>query len=535
LLNNKITCLIEDRDFPDYIENSVVIIDDMNYKRYSSEIYFHTDEYNHQRLRGVIYYQGENVFDKGDNLVLHKRIHKIKPDSKTQFNNYLISRGIRYSTGLTENDITLIKKNEFPIRADLQNNLLKKIDSIFSQPSAGVIKALLTGNQNYIEKKIIFHYRDSGVLHCLSASGLHVAIFAAIPSFLLLPFFRRNKAALASLVSVIFYLLITDMPVSLLRAVIMFGLFYIGLILFRTKNVFNYLMLTCSIILCFSPWEIFSPGFQLSFAATAGILIFYKQYRKSLNALPAIIADTTAVTLSAQLTTLPIILFHMNQMNTIGIISNIIIIPLITLIMGVSMIAISISYLSVQAAFIPKLFTDLLLKLSLITTDFISNLKLNFYVFEITPLLSVIILISLIPLINHKIITRLKFYPILISALLCTVYLKKNYQMNGGNYVITSGNSTAEIRKDNNNQILKLNLAEGVDIEKIICRIKEKNPDITIIELDNCSNSNLLASSKLMNDYAIKEYRFNNMPDINDILKKIIFQLEKDDVFIKFN
>jgi len=532
---NKISNLILDGSLPEYIENISVIIDDVNFKRYSSGIYFSAPVEKNLRLKGILYYQGETIFNKGDTLFIHKRIQKVSANRNSQFNNYLISRGIHFTSGISDPDITILNKNDPPLRNRLQYNLLKRIDVLFKQPTAGVIKALLTGNQNYIEKKIILQYRESGVLHCLSASGLHVGIFAIIPAFLLLPFIRRNIAMFISLLSVLSYLYITDMPVSLLRAVIMFGLFYFQLILFRKRNVFNYLMLTASIILIISPWEIFSPGFQLSFAATGGILIFFKQYRKSMKNIPAMIADSTAVTLSAQIMTIPIIIFHMNQFNTAGIAANIIIIPLITLIMGIAIFTIVLSPLSISAAVFFGNIADLLLKFTLLITKFISGLRLNFFVYDITPILFVLISISLIPLVNHRKILKLKFYPIVISVIFCTLYLKQNLQSNEKNYTITTGNSTAEIRTENKTQILKLNLEDGVDTEEVVYAIKKNNPDIKIIELGCTNNASILTSKKIMNDYIINEYRFAQIPFLDKTFKNIISQLEKDNVIVKFN
>jgi len=293
-------------------------------------------------------------------------------------------------------------------------------------------------------------------------------------------------------------------------------------------------MLTCSIILLISPWEIFSPGFQLSFAATAGILIFYKQYRQSLRSLPGIIADTTAVTLSAQILTLPIIIFHMNQLNTAGLFSNVVIIPLISLITGLSIFTILMSFISLYAAVFFGNITGLFFKSVLVITNFIYNLKLNFYVYDPTPVLYTLILISVIPLVNNRIFIKLKFYPVLISLFLCTLYLKINYQYNESSYIVKNGDSKAEIKLENNLQVLKLNLKEGIDTEKIVSDIKMKNPDIKIIELCNNSSSNLLTSKKIINDYIISEYRFSGNPDISNLFKKIIFQLEKDNIIVKY-
>jgi len=533
-LSNKINNLTSGDLLPDYIENVEAVIDEINFKRYSSEIYFHTAGGDQKELKGIIYYQGDQVFNIGDSIFLHKKIIKTDKLRKSAFGDYLISRGIHFSAGITDSDLTLIKKNDAGFRSNLQNVLLKRIDSIFKNPAAGVIKALMTGNQNYIEKNIILRFRDSGVLHCLSASGLHVAIFAAIPAFFLLNIFGKNIAMSGSLLSVLFYLFITDIPVPLLRAVLMFVLFYFQSIFFRKKNVFNCLMLTCSIILLATPWEIFSPGFQLSFAATAGILVFYKPYRQSLKDLPGVFADTTAVTLSAQIITLPIILFHMKQLNTAGILSNIVIVPMITMIMGIAMFTILISFFSISAAVLSGNITCLFLKFNIFLTNYISDLKLNFYVYDITPLLLLFILLSVLPLINHKKILLFKFYPVVLSALLCTFYMKKYYQLNNSSFTIRNDKSTADIIVEENKQILKLDLKEEANIDEIVRGIYIKNPDIRIIHLaDNC-NSNILVSKKILNDFIIDEFRIAHINELNKVLKNTIIQLEKDNIAVKF-
>jgi len=534
-LENKISGIISDTNYPEYISNISAEIDNVKYKRYSSEIYFSTIGNQNNKLKGILYFQGENNMNRGDIIFIHKKIYKVLLNNKNPYNSNLISQGIHFTTGASDNDITIVKKKSLSASTSLQTELLKRIDSIFKQPAAGVIKALLTGNQNYIEKSVIIKFRNSGVLHSLSASGMHVAIFAAIPALLLIPFFRKNIAMLGSFLFVLFYLYITDMPVSLIRAVVMFGLFYIQSLLFRERNVFNYLMLTCSIILFISPWEIFNPGFQLSFTATAGIIIFYKQYRRSFDNIPGVIADSSAITLSAQIFTLPIIIYHMNQLNTAAAVSNIIVIPLITIIMSTSLFTILISFILTPAALFSGFITENIFKITLFITDFISDFKLSFYVYDITLPLIILLLIGLIPLINHKNINKLKFYPILFSAILCTMYMKKYFTNNDRNYIINSGTSTAEIRTENNKQILKLNITDPADTEKIISGIKIKNPDIKIIELSSNSSSGLLISRGILNEFIIEEYRFKEIPPINSTFKKIIFQLEKDNVIVKFN
>lgn len=537
-LTGRIKELTSDKNLPDFISNVSVKIDKVKYKRYSSELHFSTQNDSGKILHGIIYFQGDRIPDRGDSIFIHKKIYRVKL-LNNYFSSYLISRGIHYTSGASDNDITFLHQNK--ISSDtvsagsiMQNNLLIRVDSIFRQPAAGVIKALLSGNQNYVDKNVILSYRNSGVLHTLAASGMHVGIFAAIPAFLLLPFFRKNIALLGSFLSVLLYLYITDLPVSLIRAVIMFGFFYLQSILFRNRNVFNYLMLTGSIILVISPWEIFSPGFQLSFGATASIIMFYKQYLKSLKNIPSFIAGTTAVTFSAQIFTIPIIIFHMNQLNTAGIVSNILIIPLISIIMGTSLFSILVSFISISAAILAGLIPEYIFRLSFLITGFISDLKLNFFVYNITLPLFLLMILSLAPLLNYHKFQKMKFYPVLLSIILCTLYMKKNYSGNGKEFQIKWGNSKAEIKTEEKKQILKIDLEESADTEKIISEIKIKNPDIKIIELTKINNSGLLLSRKILNDYAIEEYRFSDIPHINPMFKKMIYQLEKDNVVVKF-
>lgn len=531
-LTRKINNLIADNNCPLYIENTDIIIDEINFKRYSSEIYFTVNINNVNHLRGVIFYQDDPSFNKGDIIFIHKKIKKIT--SCNTYNKMLISKGIHFAGSINESDITLIHKEPPAFHATLQSKMLGRTDKIFRETTGGLIKALFTGNQNYIEKKIIIQYRNSGVLHVLSASGLHVVIFASIPAFFLIPIIRKKTAMAVSLLSVLTYLLITDMPVSLLRAVIMFALFYVNLLLNRQKNIFNYLMITCSIILIISPWEIFSPGFQLSFAATAGIIIFYKPFRKAFNGLPGIIGDTTAVTLAAQLTTLPIILIQMNQINTAGIISNLIIVPVITLIMGIALLALCVSFFSVTLAVILADITDIIFRLSLMFTDYISALKLNFFVYDISIVLIILLIIGALPLLNYKKIRKLKYTPVLLSVILCTIYLKKFYSDKNGEFTIKSGNSIAEVITENDRHVLKLNLAEEADGQEFITLIKNRNPDIKIIELENANYTSLLVSKVIMNDFIIDEFRFNKIPEIY-LIKKTLAQLDKDKVTIKFS
>jgi competence protein ComEC len=168
------------------------------------------------------------------------------------------------------------------------------------------------------------------VYHILAVSGFNVALIAG-PVFLglrLLRMPRRLVALIASLVIVGYALVVGGQP-SVLRATVMGLLLLLGLLLDREVNLFNSLALATLVILLWRPGDLREPGFQLSFAATLGILwltpsvvgLFESRWPRSL-------AAGVAVSVGAQLAVTPIMLIHFNQLSLIGIVANLAVVPL---------------------------------------------------------------------------------------------------------------------------------------------------------------------------------------------------------------
>ena len=226
------------------------------------------------------------------------------------------------------------------LRDGVRARLADNCDALFNGETAAIIKAFYFGNQDYIDKITMNDFRRAGVLHILSASGLHVAVVAAIPLFLLgLLRINRKATVLVAAATVALYLYLTDMPVSLLRACLMFFLFAAQRVMDRKGNVFNALFLSAAALLILFPGDLFSLGFQLSFGATLGILLFHGPYLKTMSWLPRFVAGPLAVTISAQVLVLPILLRQVGEVNLTGLVSNIVVVPLMSLLLLVSLAA----------------------------------------------------------------------------------------------------------------------------------------------------------------------------------------------------
>ncbi len=197
--------------------------------------------------------------------------------------------------------------------------------------SAALLLGLLLGERTDLPREADEAFRRAGVYHILAVSGFNVALIASTVflglSLLRLP--RRLVAAVAMFLLIGFALVVGGQP-SVIRATVMGVLLLLGLLLGRESNLYNSLALAALLIFLWRPGDLWEPGFQLSFAATAGILYLSRPWIESLEARgwPTWLAASVAVSLGAQLAVLPIMLIHFNQLSLIGIAANLVVVPL---------------------------------------------------------------------------------------------------------------------------------------------------------------------------------------------------------------
>lgn len=224
------------------------------------------------------------------------------------------------------------------------------------------------------------------------------------------------------------------MPVSLLRASVMFGIFTIQFSFGFDKNIFNTLFISAAALLMLYPYELFNLGFQLTYTATFGIILFYNLYRESLTLLPEYIRNSIAVTLSAQVFVLPIILIQMSQINLAGIATNLITIPLITAAIYSSLAGIFLHFISPAAAGFIGNATDIILHINNGFINFMADRNWHFYSGGFNPFILVSFFLTLIPLIPF-----IKSKTAAPAAIISGFYLM---------FVFSGGVSSEETKKD---------------------------------------------------------------------------------------
>jgi len=224
----------------------------------------------------------------------------------------------------------------------LRKKLQSSIENHFSElpegslsPRGAVAEALLLGERGRLDPDLSRSLQEAGLFHLFAISGAHIAIL----SFLLFSLFklirmplRLNYAVL--ILALCFYAFLVEGRPSVTRATIMAVAYLAGKLIWRHVNLLNTLALAAFFLLFLNPSNLFSLGFQLTFTATLSIILFFPRIIVHLPRLPLRLSEIFALSLTAQLGVLPIILTAFHRVTFSSLVLNFAAIPLVGLIMG---------------------------------------------------------------------------------------------------------------------------------------------------------------------------------------------------------
>ncbi|MBC8033490.1 MAG: ComEC/Rec2 family competence protein [Chitinophagaceae bacterium] len=238
---------------------------------------------------------------------------------------------------------------------------------IEGKKEAGLAEALLIGYKNDLDKELVRSYSNTGVVHIIAISGLHVGLIYYVLLVLLKPFsllryfnWLRPLVLLSGLWS--FSLLAGSSP-SVLRSALMFSVIVLGNSINRRSSIYNSLAVSAFLLLCFHPLWLFDAGFQLSYMAVLSLVIFMKPIYNLVcvrNKLLDIIWKLAAVTLSAQVLTIPLCLYYFQQFPNWFLVSNMVAVPLSTLILMGMLVLCVVSFFPILPVFTGRIVTFLI-------------------------------------------------------------------------------------------------------------------------------------------------------------------------------
>ena len=259
-----------------------------------------------------------------------------KPQYDFQFDyqKYLARQNIHYQ-GFIPSEISFKKKESVSFADKIKQkrlDLLFRIDNSSLQPqNKAILKGIILADRTEIDQEIINHFSKTGLIHILAISGSHMAIIFLMILFVLNPFFSvkyRNIPIYISLAAIWGFTIFIDYGNSVVRSCIMITVYYIMIFLQRKPNLLHSLALAGMMILSIDTQQLFDVGFQLSFLAVFGIFWLYKpitnHYKPLKNRAIRFILNTFSLSLAAQLTTLPLILFYFHQFSIMSVFINVV-------------------------------------------------------------------------------------------------------------------------------------------------------------------------------------------------------------------
>jgi len=283
--------------------------------------------------------------------------------------------GVYGRLALSANDIKIVgQQNRLIFKLlPIRRVLVTKLESLSDHRQVtGLVSTLLLGEKS-LDTHVEEYFRNLGISHVLAISGMHVGFL----SLALLKLFEWLKipdknARLLTIPILFFYALLVALPVSVVRAVLMLSIYQWGVAIRQVKDAFSALLATATIVLMINPMQLFSLSFQLSFMATLGIILFYQplSYRigRSMRS-PSFILESILLSVSANATTVPIVLFYFHRFNLMSFIGNIVVVPLIGVLFIYTLILLPIAFISAAAGAILFQFAERLGQLILWVTE----------------------------------------------------------------------------------------------------------------------------------------------------------------------
>lgn len=211
----------------------------------------------------------------------------------------------------------------------------EQLTAHFSPRIAAVLSSLLIGLRSNIEPQDLEAFKNTGTLHVLAVSGMHIALIYSALMWMIgaIPWRIPTYATFTFIAGCIWtYACISGFSASVSRAALMCSVMLLGKGLKRRSGMANNLCATAFLLLIWEPRWLLDAGFLLSFTAVAGILMFQPIFERlqPRRKLPKSIWNLVSVSLAAQLGTLPVSLYFFHQFAPYFLIGNLLIIPLST-------------------------------------------------------------------------------------------------------------------------------------------------------------------------------------------------------------
>ena len=401
--------------------------------------------------------------------------------------------------------------------------VFESIESKLGERKAALITSVSFGYKGELNDDHKELMKSLGISHVISISGLHLVLVYNV--------LRKLLGVKLSLILALVYVLFSGASAPAVRAYIMIVILTFGKIVKRNYNPLASLSLAGIILLLIKPYYIYNIGYVLSFLATLGIILFNKDLNKKLYKLPNSIRNTIAISLSAQILTLPIIILYFNEVSLNFIVGNIVVIPFINVLVVLGNILIFIVDISTVFNYIMYICHYIVKYIDIIMYK-IDNMSFDLIYFHYTVAYFYISLL-ITYYFYKKGFKRFIYYPLIIFFyILVLIYSplpKIRYYNEGGLLISYKGDRVLIQTKDeiDEEKLMAVSLASNIyeDFNEITIgeEIKVKRYGENYI-LQTINNKYLLFVNyeNLNNEYDIIDFRKGDIKEVMFFNDKII-------------
>ena len=278
----------------------------------------------------------------GDRISLAGRLETPQSEEGFSYRDYLMRQGIY--TIIQPVQVSLLLQNQGnPFKAVvycLKERLLNTVYRIFPDPEASLLAGILLGVEAGIPQDVQDAFQATGTSHVIAISGFNIAVLAGLFTLLFSRVAGRWWGALLAAVGIAFYTLLVGAGASVVRAALMGWVGLLGVQIGRRQDGLNSLGIVAGIMAAFNPTILWDVGFQLSFMATLGLVLYADPIQTAFERLAArwlpaplveragkLVGETFLLTLAAQALVLPVTVYHFQRLSLTMLVANPLILP----------------------------------------------------------------------------------------------------------------------------------------------------------------------------------------------------------------
>lgn len=296
--------------------------------------------------RLLVYCEGEERLIPGQSVRLRgKLLPERRAGNEGEFDFSLYEKTQGLSGSFRAEELSLLRDSASPWQRFLQSGkyfLSDSLSALYPKEELGICKAVLLGESGELDAESRALFRESGAAHLLAISGLHLSILGTA-SYEFFRFLGLSQAysGLFGGILILCYGILAGAHASILRALIMLLLHFLGRAAGRSYDMLSSLSLAFLLLLCFQPFLLFHAGFQLSFAALLPLSLpkgrrsrRLPHSRGQLQMLLSLLLTALSGSLRLSLFLIPLMLWHFFQFPLYGAALNLFLLPLLPYLLG---------------------------------------------------------------------------------------------------------------------------------------------------------------------------------------------------------